>query len=179
MRSRVAGALPIAAISSLLALCVPLSSSQAAPIKQWPLSNYAGKWEGLGWVKRHASAERESVRCRLTARYGKNSRKLSMNGKCAAAARTFTLLGHIAGNPETNEMTGRWVNPDGVGSLNISGKRRVNSATFEFKAKDRKSGERQSFRTSWGFGKVGFSIRSQQLTPQTSEIGAISFERRE
>jgi len=178
MRNRIGGPLPIVACSLLLVFCVPLSSSHAAQIKQWPLSSYAGKWEGLGWVKRHASAEREPVRCRLTVRYRKSSEKLDMSGKCAAAARTFTLLGHIASNPTTNQMTGRWVNPDGVGSLNIAGKRRVNSATFNFDANDRKSGKRQSFRTSWGFGKTGFSITSHQLTPRTSEIGAISFERR-
>ncbi|WP_417622012.1 hypothetical protein [Parasphingorhabdus sp.] len=150
-------------------------AQNASPI---PLSQFAGKWSGTGWGKRDGSAVLEPVRCRLIARYRKATRKLVFSGKCAATSRTFTLLGHLAHYPGTAKITGRWVNPGGVGSINIVGKRRLNQMNFEFQAKDRKSGKRERFRSRWKFRRSGFSINTAQLTPAPLPIGSITFERK-
>lgn len=154
------------------------SGAYAKSAEPLPLSQFAGKWSGTGWGKRDSSAAREAVRCRMTARYRKATRKLVFSGKCAATSRTFTLLGHVAHYPGTNKITGRWVNPDGVGSINISGKRQVNQLSFEFQAKDRNSGEKQTFRNHWNLSSSTFSIRTDQMTPVQSTIGSISFKRK-
>ncbi|MEP2990447.1 MAG: hypothetical protein ABJN65_04450 [Parasphingorhabdus sp.] len=170
--------LSIFAAALVLANGILLSDSQAKSDVPVPLSQYAGKWTGTGWGKRDSSAAREAVRCRMTVKSRKATRKLVFSGKCAATSRTFTLLGHLAHYPGTNKMTGRWVNPDGVGSMNIVGKRRSNILSFEFRAKDRKSGKKQMFRNRWILRGSQFSIHTDQLTPAQSTIGSITFNRK-
>ena len=38
-------------------------------------------------------------------------------------------------------MAGRWTNPNGIGAINIAGKRSGNTITFKVNAKDSKTGE--------------------------------------
>ncbi len=141
------------------------------------LSEMAGKWKGTGWGKRNSSAPREGVRCRLTAKYRKKNQKLSVSGKCAATSRTFTLLGHVAEQKNSNKMTGRWINPDGIGSINIAGRRTANKLVFTFMAKDGKTGRKRKYRTVWSLQKNGFNLTSQIAENRFQDIGIIRFRK--
>lgn len=153
---------------------VEAKSGNAAKVA---LSEMTGKWKGTGWGKRNSSAPKEGVRCRLTARFRSKNRKLSVSGKCAATSRTFTLLGHVAEYNGSNKMTGRWVNPSGIGSMKIAGTRKGNNLIFTFIAKEDKTGKRRKYRSIWSLKRNGFDLRSQIAGKTFRDIGNIQFRR--
>ncbi len=157
----------------LAALMLPASTS----VNRVDLSKYGGKWSGSGWGKRDAGAPRERVRCRMTAKYRAKTRRLSVSGKCAAASRSFTLLGHVAEYRGSNRLTGRWVNPSGMGSVKVAGRRNGNNLIFTFRAKDRKLGKMRQFRTVWKLNRNSFTLNSQVAKGGYRDIGSIRFSR--
>lgn len=142
-----------------------------------PLSKLAGTWKGDGWALREKGETREGVRCRLKASYKSGSRKLALSGKCAATSGTYTLLGHIADYPGTNRVTGRWVNPRGIGSVNIAGKRTGNRLTFFFDGKDEKTKRKVRYKTVWDLGNDSFSLSTGTSEGGNDALGKITFKR--
>jgi len=137
----------------------------------------AGKWNGTGWTVRNQGAAKERVRCRLTAKYSKSTRKLSLKGKCAASSGTFSLLGHIAEYPESKKLTGRWVNPRGIGSLNVAGARNGNRLTFLYRTKDKQSKRKVGYKTIWDLRASGFSLSTGLASGKPGDLGTINFQR--
>jgi len=169
-----AGLLPI----FLLAASSPaMASNAAANNARTSLSSMAGKWRGSGWGVRHKGAPRERVRCRMTAKYRNRSRKLVLSGKCAAVSRSFTLLGHIAEYTDSNHITGRWINPDGLGALNIKGVRRGNHFIFDFRARDRKAKTKLKYRTVWAMKAKSILLSTVLPDDKGIKIGELSFAR--
>lgn len=152
---------------------IPIATA-ANPV---PLAQMAGQWKGSGWASRATGAARESVRCRLKAKYSAKTRKLSLSGKCASTNGTFTLLGHIADYSNSNKLTGRWVNPRGIGSMNIAGSRKGNRLTFLFDAKDKQTNRKTAYRTIWDLRNNGFSLNTGLSAGPSNALGQIDFKR--
>ena len=152
-------------------------TANAAPEQRISLAKMTGEWRGSGWGVRHATAPRERVRCRMRAKYRAKSRKLILSGKCAATSRSFTILGHLAEYPGNKRITGRWINPSGIGSLNIRGVRRANAFIFTFRAKDRKSKKRRSYQTVWDMAPRSMKMRTMLVDHEKKPVGVIQFER--
>lgn len=151
------------------------TSPAAMSAKQVKLSQMAGKWTGKGWASRKKGAAKENVRCRLTAKYRAKLRKLSVSGKCAASSGTFTLLGHIAEYSGSKKLTGRWVNPRGVGSASVKGVRSGNRLTFLLDDRDKKSNVR--YKTVWNLRSDGFTLNTGHANGLENALGQISFQR--
>ncbi|MBV7266291.1 hypothetical protein [Erythrobacter ani] len=161
-----------------IAILIPASaSSQPKNAGTIPLSEIAGQWRGDGWAVREEGGTKEGVRCRLKTRYKSGSRKLTISGKCAATSGTYTLLGHIADYPDTNRVTGRWVNPRGVGVVNIAGKRTGNRLTFFYEGKDKETKEKVRYKTVWDLSGDGFSLSTGVGGGANDELGKITFRR--
>lgn len=155
---------------AMTSLTQPSSASNKVP-----LSQMAGKWTGNGWETRSNGGAKERVRCRLTAKYTGNSRKLSLSGKCAATGGTYTLLGHIAEYPGTDKLTGRWVNPKGIGASNLKGKRSANQLRFVFEGKDGKTKRKVQYQTVWHLRQNGFSLSTGLASGNNNSLGQINF----
>lgn len=168
---------PVIRMSSfaiIASLCV-VTSPSVSGAEQVHLSKMAGKWTGQGWALRKQGAPKESVRCRLTAKYSKKARKLSISGKCAASSGTFTLLGHIAEYSNSNKLTGRWVNPKGVGTANVAGSRKGNRLTFLLDRSSKKA--KKAYKTVWDIRRNGFTLNTGHATGAHNALGQISFQR--
>lgn len=149
----------------------------AIAAKTVPLAQMAGKWTGKGWASRSEGGSKEGVRCRLKAKYNAKTRKLSLSGKCAATSGTYTLLGHIAEYSNSGKLTGRWINPRGVGSLNIAGKRSGNRLTFLFEGKAKKPDRKVRYKTVWDLRNNGFSLNTRLASGAQDALGQIIFQR--
>ncbi len=164
------------AFAAVMGLLV-LGSTSATAAKPVPLAKMAGQWTGDGWASRAKGASKERVRCRLKAKYSVKTRKLTLSGKCAATSGTYSLLGHIAEYPGSKKLTGRWVNPKGMGSMNITGNRRGNRLTFLFDGKDKKSKRKVAYRTVWDLRNTGFSLNTGFASGAHNALGQIDFQR--
>jgi len=151
------------------------SPSQAASTVA--LSDIDGTWSGSGWAVRHEGGARENVRCRLKANYKSRARKLTLSGKCAASSGTYTLLGHIADHPGSNRVTGRWVNPRGIGAVKIAGQRTNNRLTFFFNGKDERTERKVTYKTVWKLGNDRFSLSTGTRAGADDALGTIVFKR--
>ncbi len=170
---RICRSLAIVAIAALLVM----GSPPAKAAKSVPLANMAGQWTGNGWASRTVGASKEKVRCRLKAKYNAKTRKLSLSGKCAASSGTYTLLGHIAEYAGSKKLTGRWVNPKGIGSMNIAGNRSGNRLTFLFNNKDKKSKRKIAYKTVWDLRNSSFSLNTGLASGAHNALGQIDFQR--
>ncbi len=164
-------------VVAIVAAWLISGSPPANAAKPVPLAQMAGKWTGNGWASRTEGGSKEGVRCRLTAKYSAKTRKLSLSGKCAATSGTYILLGHIAEYPGSGKLTGRWVNPKGVGSLNIAGKRSGNRLTFLFDGKGKKSDRKVAYKTVWDLRNDGFSLNTGLASGAHDALGQIVFQR--
>lgn len=171
-------------VNLLAALFVPtallwsgVATSQSRSTEAMPLSKLAGSWKGDGWALRQKGETKEGVRCRLKANYKSQSRRLALSGKCAATSGTYTLLGHIADYPGTNRVTGRWVNPSGVGSVKIAGTRAGNRMTFFFDSKDATTKKKVRYKTVWDLGDNTFSLSTGLGKGSSDALGKITFKR--
>ncbi|MEP2990112.1 MAG: hypothetical protein ABJN65_14120 [Parasphingorhabdus sp.] len=167
----------LAAVVVTIAALLVMGSPPAKAAKSVPLANMAGQWTGNGWASRTVGASKEKVRCRLKAKYNAKTRKLSLSGKCAASSGTYTLLGHIAEYAGSKKLTGRWVNPKGIGSMNIAGNRSGNRLTFRFNNKDKKSKRKVAYKTVWDLRSGGFSLNTGLASGAHNALGQIDFQR--
>ncbi|MBD2840998.1 hypothetical protein IB285_01880 [Erythrobacter sp. KMU-140] len=153
------------------------ANSQSGAASKIPLSEIEGQWRGDGWAVREEGGTKEGVRCRMKTRYQSGSRRLNISGKCAATSGTYTLLGHIKDYPSTDRVTGRWVNPRGVGVVNIAGNRSGNRLTFFYEAKDKETKEKVRYKTVWDLSGDGFSLSTGVGGGSNDELGKITFRR--
>lgn len=162
---------------ALTAFVGPVQLAKANSETKVSLSGLGGEWRGSGWGLRHATAPQEQVRCRMRTRYHTRARRFALSGRCAATSRSFTILGHIAEYPDSDRITGRWVNPDGFGSMNIRGSRNANTFTFTFRAEDRNSKETRTYRTTWQMSQNSMTVRTSLADHDDTLVGLIQFER--
>ena len=114
-----------------------------------PLTDMAGPWTGSGWARETVEGPREKVRCKLTNTFDKAAFTLTVSGKCVVPGRKLSLAGKLRGKAGSEQVTGRWFNPDGIGSTAINGIRRNSIIAFTFRATDPASGQVMSQNVEW------------------------------
>jgi hypothetical protein len=95
-----------------------------------------GVWSGSGWAREAVQGPKETVRCRLSNAYDDKTRALTISGRCVVPGRKLTLSGEMRSAVGSDKISGFWFNPDGLGSVNISGVTRGNIVGFTFRARD-------------------------------------------
>lgn len=166
--------LRVSAFTAVVVLSLSISPA-ASGAEQVKLSQMAGKWTGQGWTSRKKGAPKENVRCRMTAKYRAKARKLSVSGKCAANGGSFTLLGHIAEYQGSKKLTGRWINPRGIGATSVKGNRMGNRLTLLLDRRDKKTKTR--YKTVWDLRRNGFTLSTGHANSAANALGRISFQR--
>lgn len=108
-----------------------------APVAQaGALADMAGRWHGSGWVKQTSQGPQETIRCKIENTFDAARIKLTLSGTCVVPGRKITLSGTLNGTPNSTRITGRWSNPDGLGSVRIVGVEQADLVAFTFSTRD-------------------------------------------
>lgn len=142
-----------------------------------PLVDMQGAWSGSGWARETPAGPKEAVRCRLENTYDTRALTLTVSGRCVVPGRKIALAGEIKGKSGSEQITGHWFNPDGLGSVRISGVQRGDVVAFTFRAKDPKSGHDIAQNVEWRVTAVGLHWRSSDRADPSVMISDITFER--
>ncbi|MHA6324390.1 hypothetical protein [Roseivivax sp. CAU 1753] len=125
-----------------------------------PLAEMDGAWRGSGWARQTPDGPQETVRCRIRNVYVAADDTLQLSGDCVVPGRRFAISGSLVGTGGSERITGRWSNPDGVGSVRISGVRRDGIVAFTFNATDPVTGRDVSQNVEWRISTGGLRLRS-------------------
>lgn len=150
-------------VLKLAALVACISS----PIVAQPLPAMEGTWRGSGWAKQTPDGPQETVRCQITNTYDSNTITLSLKGRCAVPGRKLTVAGKLTGAQNSERITGRWFNPDGIGSVPITGAARVDSVAFTFRARDPDTGRSLAQNVEWRVTADTLTLRSSDRAKGT------------
>lgn len=156
----------------LLALC---ALSLATPLGAEPLAEMAGDWRGAGWAKQTPEGPQETVRCRITNIYAAGT--LTVAGQCAVPGRQLAMQGRLNGTAGAERITGRWSNPDGIGSAAIVGLQRDNIVAFNFAATDLATGRNLAQNVEWRIDGDTLRLRSTDRTDPSIAMSDITFTR--
>lgn len=132
----------------------------ASPITAEPLVKMEGTWRGSGWAKQTPDGPQETVRCKITNIYTSDTMTLSLKGRCAVPGRQLTVAGKLTGAQSSDRITGRWFNPDGIGSVPITGAARADSVAFTFRASDPVTGQSLAQNVEWRVRGDALMLRS-------------------
>ncbi|MEN8936275.1 hypothetical protein [Planktotalea arctica] len=155
----------------LSAVLAGLCSSVAAE----PLADMQGAWSGSGWARETPEGPKETVRCRMENTYESNV--LTVSGRCVAAGQKLALAGEIKGKAASEQITGHWFNPDGLGFVRISGVRRGAVIAFTFAAIHPETGVDIAQNVEWRVGEQGLRLRASDRTDPRITMSDIAFTR--
>lgn len=133
-----------------------------------------GPWTGSGWVKRSVSGAPEAIRCRITASYQRNNRRLALNGKCASPGKAVKVEGYIDELEGGKAYAGVWSNPFGAGATEIRGLRNGEIITFQVRGKDSETKQDISATMIWRLSPDEFTIASSGTVEDTGETANLS-----
>jgi len=136
-----------------------------------------GSWNGSGWARQSPQGPKETVRCRITNTYDVATNTLAVAGRCAVPGRKLTMSGTLNGKDGAERITGRWSNPDGIGSAGIVGIQRGNIVAFNFSAIDPETGRNLSQNVEWRISGDTLLLRSTDRTNPTVAMSKIEFAR--
>lgn len=142
-----------------------------------PLSDMQGAWSGSGWARETPSGPKEALRCRLTNTYDARALALSVSGRCVAAGRKIALAGEIKGRAGSKQITGHWFNPDGLGSVRLSGVQRGDVIAFTFNAKKPETGRDLAQNVEWRVQETLLHLRSSDRSNPEVMMSEITFSR--
>ncbi len=156
-----------------MTLCVLLLCGSAA----WadPLSEMAGAWSGSGWARETLDGPKESIRCRLDNTY--DADVIAIKGRCAVPGRKLTLSGEIKRDGASDKISGHWFNPDGLGSVRISGVQRGDIIAFTFRAKDPETGHDIAQNVEWRVSPDALHLRAADRANPDALMSDIAFTR--
>jgi hypothetical protein len=142
-----------------------------------PISEMSGEWTGSGWAKQATNTPEEAIRCRLNNAYNAESETLTVAGRCAVAGKQLTMNGALQQHAGSERITGRWSNPEGIGSVRIVGIQRGNIVAFTFRTTDPKSGQIVSQNIEWRISDGTMRLRSTDRANPLIMMSDITFKR--
>ncbi|MEP5728804.1 MAG: hypothetical protein ABJL67_05475 [Sulfitobacter sp.] len=140
-----------------------------------PLAAMVGVWKGTGWARETQQGPQETVRCQITNSYDTSTLTLTITGKCVVPGRRLTMSGTLMGAEGVERITGRWFNPDGIGSVRIVGIQREGIVAFNFSAKDPSSGRNLAQNVEWRVLDGSLRLRSTDRNDPNIMMSDISF----
>lgn len=142
-----------------------------------PLADMAGSWRGSGWAKQTAQDPRETIRCQINNTFDAAQLKLTMSGVCAVPGRKLTLSGTLTGTPNAPRITGRWSNPDGLGSVRVVGVENKDIVAFTFSTLDLETGREISQNVEWRVSETALHLRSGDRNDTDIMLSDITFRK--
>lgn len=142
-----------------------------------PLADMEGTWRGSGWAKETQQGPQETVRCQITNRYDTSVLTLTLSGQCVVPGRRLTIAGTLTGSEGAERITGRWSNPDGIGSVRILGIQRDGIVAFNFRATDPATGRDLAQNVEWRVSDGALRLRSTDRRDPSILMSDINFER--
>lgn len=142
-----------------------------------PLADMEGTWRGSGWARETPQGPQETVRCQITNSYDAATLTLTLSGQCVVPGRRLTVAGTLTGNDGAERITGRWSNPDGIGSARIMGIQRDDLVAFTFNATDPADGRDLAQNVEWRVNDGTLHLRSTDRDDPTIMMSDISFRR--
>jgi hypothetical protein len=141
-----------------------------------PLPDMSGAWSGSGWARQTPDGPKEAVRCRLDNTYDPGARALTVSGKCVVPGRRIDMSGSIIGADGTDRITGRWANPEGAGSVRISGVQQDGLVAFTFSAAG-PDGRSLAQNIEWRVTGGALRLRSTDRTDPSIMMSDLTFRR--
>jgi hypothetical protein len=138
-----------------------------------PLADMQGAWSGSGWARETPEGPKEAVRCRLKNIFSAGA--LTVSGRCVVPGRKITLAGEIKGKAGSENVTGHWFNPDGLGSTRISGVQSDDLVAFTFRAKDPETGTNIAQNVEWRVTGDGMRLRATDRADPSIMMSHITF----
>lgn len=142
-----------------------------------PLAEMAGEWRGAGWARETPQGPKEALRCRLSNTYDTKTLTLAVSGRCAAAGRKVNMSGTLQGTKGSDVLSGRWMNPDGAGSVRLRGVVKGKRVAFTFKAKDPNTGRDLAQNVEWVPLADGLHLRSTDRAQPDITMSDVKFTR--
>lgn len=142
-----------------------------------PLADMEGTWRGAGWAKETPDGPKETVRCQIRNDYNTASMTLTLSGQCVVPGRRLTMSGNLVGGNDTERVTGRWSNPDGVGSVRVVGIQQDNIVAFNFTAVDLITGRKVAQNVEWRVSDDGLRLRATDRRNPQLMMSDITFSR--
>lgn len=140
-----------------------------------PLADMQGAWSGSGWARETPEGPKEAVRCRMENTY--EASVLTVSGRCVAAGQKLALAGEIKGKAASEQITGHWFNPGGLGFVRISGVRRGAVIAFTFAAKHPETGVDTAQNVEWRVELQGLRLRASDRADPRITMSDIAFTR--
>ncbi len=142
-----------------------------------PLADMGGTWRGSGWARETQQGPQETVRCQITNRYDSAALTLTLSGQCVVPGRRLAISGTLTGSQEAERITGRWSNPDGIGSVRVVGIQRDGIVAFNFNATDPATGRTFAQNVEWRVSDSTLRLRSTDRKDPAIMMSDISFNR--
>jgi len=142
-----------------------------------PLADMDGTWRGSGWARETQQGPQETVRCQITNSYDSATLTLTLSGQCVVPGRRLTISGTLTGSEGAERVTGRWSNPDGIGSTRIVGIQRDGIVAFNFNATDPATGRNLAQNVEWRVSDDTLRLRSTDRSDPTIMMSDITFGR--
>lgn len=140
-----------------------------------PLADMDGTWRGSGWAREIQQGPQETVRCQITNRYNTSALTLTLSGQCVVPGRKLTIAGKLTGSEDVGRITGRWSNPDGIGSVSIVGIQRDGIVAFNFSATDPATGRDLAQNVEWRVSDETLRLRSTDRSDPSIMMSDITF----
>jgi len=142
-----------------------------------PLADMSGDWSGSGWARETPNGPQETVRCRIKNTYTAATDTLELSGQCVVPGRRLTVAGTLTGTDGSERITGRWSNPNGIGSTRIVGIQRAGVVAFNFSAPDPATGRKLAQNVEWRISDGALRLRSSERSNPDLKMSDITFGR--
>ncbi|WP_272009974.1 hypothetical protein [Roseovarius sp. ZX-A-9] len=142
-----------------------------------PLAGMEGTWRGSGWAKETQQSPQETVRCQIKNSYDSAGLTLTLSGQCVVPGRRLTISGTLTGFDGMERITGRWSNPDGIGSTRVVGVQLDDIVAFKFNMTDPTTGRNLGQNVEWRVSEEALRLRSTDRSDPTIMMSDISFTR--
>ena len=93
-------------------------------------SKFAGEWKGQGVLLTSASADKETVRCRLKSTVIFDGKFLYQDGTCSAVGRTVSFLTTLGYDRVAEHYAGTWINSIALDISSMKGTREETNLSF-------------------------------------------------
>lgn len=142
-----------------------------------PLADMDGTWRGSGWARETQQGPQETVRCQINNSYDTLALTLTLSGQCVVPGRRLTISGTLIGSEGVERISGRWSNPDGIGSVRIRGIQRDGIVAFNFSATDPATGRDLAQNVEWRISDEALRLRSTDRSDPSIMMSDITFGR--
>ena len=142
-----------------------------------PLADMDGTWRGSGWARETQQGPQETVRCQISNSYDSAALTLTLSGRCVVPGWRLSIAGTLTGSEGAERITGRWSNPDGIGSARVVGIQRDGIVAFNFTAYDPGTGRDLAQNVEWRVHDGTLRLRSTDRNDPNVMMSDISFGR--